>query len=143
MEPKQHFPDCGTKIGSLHSVGCDVEICPRCGGQAIGCLCIYDVNGMDSTSLEEDTLDIYENGPTEAMCAKWDNEWGKRRIAWDGYWPGKLDAALLGFWCKMVPGKGWVTCEKDDPEATEDLNRLVMKTDWDADTQRHVLSKWK
>jgi len=34
--------DCGVKRGAIHQVGCDLEPCPRCGGQAITCDCFYD-----------------------------------------------------------------------------------------------------
>jgi hypothetical protein len=34
--------DCGIPDGALHHPGCDVERCPKCHGQAIGCGCDDD-----------------------------------------------------------------------------------------------------
>jgi hypothetical protein len=31
--------DCNVKYGQLHHPGCDMERCPRCGGQVISCCC--------------------------------------------------------------------------------------------------------
>lgn len=38
--------DCAVVKGQLHVLGCDVERCPRCGGQVISCGCPYE--GDDS-----------------------------------------------------------------------------------------------
>ncbi len=130
--------DCGAKPGEMHIPGCDTERCPRCGMQAISCGCIYEVNGMNRNMLEEEHPDIYNNGATEAMCEKFDAEWGSRRQPWTGIWPGVEECRENDLWCKMVDGKGWVQCSKDDPDASEDLNRLVMVCEWDVNLQKFV-----
>ena len=37
-----HCPDCAVAKGQYHVPGCDIERCPRCGGQVIGCYCCED-----------------------------------------------------------------------------------------------------
>jgi len=34
--------DCNIKHGGFHHPGCDVEECPKCGGQLITCGCLDD-----------------------------------------------------------------------------------------------------
>ena len=37
--PWEMCHDCGAKLGRYHHANCDVEQCPICGGQLIGCNC--------------------------------------------------------------------------------------------------------
>ena len=37
--PRESCHDCGAKVGHYHHANCDVEQCPVCGGQLIGCDC--------------------------------------------------------------------------------------------------------
>jgi hypothetical protein len=131
--------DCGAMPGELHQQGCDVERCPRCGCQMISCDCVYEVNGIDPATMEEDHPEVYANGPAPEMYAKWDAEWGPRRLPWTGEWPGDADAIALGWYARMVPGvTGWYPCGKDDPGAMPDLTRLMTEGRWDADRGRWI-----
>lgn len=40
--------DCGVPPDSLHHPGCDMEVCPQCKGQAIGCDCQDDYNRVQA-----------------------------------------------------------------------------------------------
>jgi len=132
--------DCGAKPGEHHEYGCDTEQCAMCGGQAISCGCIYEVNGMNQSHLREEHPDIYHNGPTDEMYDIWDKKWGAKRLPWTGRWPGEVECQKFGWYAKLIPGQGWVTCSKDDPEATPDLNRLHATAKWDIDLQKFVLT---
>ena len=70
------------------------------------------------------------------MYVRWDTEWGSRRMPWTGEHPGAAECREFGWYSKFVPDKGWVECSPDDPEATEDLNRLSRKATWDQGRQR-------
>jgi len=39
--PLASCPDCGAAEGQLHVPGCDVEVCPACGGRVVSCDCPY------------------------------------------------------------------------------------------------------
>ncbi len=47
----QRCHDCGAKPGFYHHPGCDVEECPGCGGQLIGCECL--ASDEDEDGIEE------------------------------------------------------------------------------------------
>lgn len=39
-DPDQRCHDCRAPAGGKHHPGCDMERCPRCGGQLISCGCL-------------------------------------------------------------------------------------------------------
>lgn len=40
IKGKHQCHDCGVSVGNYHHPGCDMEICPQCGGQLISCGCL-------------------------------------------------------------------------------------------------------
>ena len=55
-------PDCGARVGEKHKDGCDVERCPHCGGQALGCV------GFDPSDPRRQPWD--GKWPGEADCER-------------------------------------------------------------------------
>jgi hypothetical protein len=47
--------------GGLHHLGCDMQICPCCGGQLLSCGCRFDEDGPDDD--DEPFLDVVWDGP--------------------------------------------------------------------------------
>ena len=124
---------CGAVPGALHESGCDMERCVLCGMQAICCDCIYELCGMYLAKLETEHPSVYGEGPTDTMWEVYEAEVSRHggRLAWEGEYPGCAACREFGLWWRMVPGKGWVECERDHPDATEDLNRLHRVARWD------------
>lgn len=62
----------------------------------------------------------------------------RKRQQWTGYWPFTDVCRKFNLWSKMTE-KGWTPCDKDDPEAGEDLNTLYEKYRWDPKKQEWYL----
>ncbi len=126
MNAPNTCPDCGVDPGQFHHLGCDVERCNLCGAQAISCMCVYEVNGMDPLTLQQTHPDVYTQGPTETMEAIFDARVAASggRGPWTGQWPGKAECIEFGWFSKWVEGQGWVRCDADDPNSGPNLNRL-------------------
>jgi len=52
LEPEVRCHDCGVAAGGFHHVGCDMEICPRCGGQFLGCSCFLNTASTKNTAIK-------------------------------------------------------------------------------------------
>jgi hypothetical protein len=61
------------------------------------------------------------------------------RMPWSGLWPGVLECREFGWYARLVPGSGWVSCDAAEPGATEDLNRLHVEATWDRWQKRFVI----
>jgi len=66
--------DCNAGLGKLHHPGCDVERCPRCGGQQITCPC--DPMQLSITR----NIDFLNKGlkEKEKKTEEWEERWHKR-----------------------------------------------------------------
>src|SRR5215471_6528890 len=99
MNNLTNCPSCEARVGQLHRLGCDIELCPYCGGRLLYCV-HSNVYRSDQPVHEE-------------------------RLAWIGEWPGARECREFGWWAKPDPaGPGYVPCGPDDPEARPDRLRL-------------------
>lgn len=61
------------------------------------------------------------------------------RLPWAGEWPGVMECREFGWYSKLVPGRGRVSCDKDEDGASEDLNRLARDAVWSKEHGRFIL----
>jgi hypothetical protein len=124
-------PSCKSGPGDLHLSGCDLETCALCGGQMIACGC----NAHTDDYVREVTKlggRLPWAGDTQgvAECVEWG--WYASR----GFRP--LSNASSGTVAEMV--ESWIPCERTDPGAVPDLNRLATEARWDRKQRRFVKS---
>lgn len=88
-----------------------------------------------------DVARCYECGGQALSC---DCPPTTRVSVWHGGWHGKLECREYGLWCKWDNENcTWVRCQKDDSEATEDLNTLYELGTWNKEKQRIVIEDYK
>jgi hypothetical protein len=103
MEEKRCH-DCNREEGEIHSLGCDMESCPWCGGQLISCHCVYEKLNIDCSPGTW----AYENGITKEQETVWEELLEKEgRIPYIR-WPN-LCAYCGELWPElfMVPDEEW------------------------------------
>lgn len=98
--------------------------------------------GVNPGELHNDWCDVERcpNCGGQLISCVCEGDFVKARLPWTGEWPGVMECREFGWYSKMVAGKGWVRCKKDDPGATEDLNRLEKEAKWNKEQGRFVLS---
>ena len=65
----------------------------------------------------------------------------EQRLPWTGEWPGVVECREFGWYSKMIPGRGWVPCEKHEPGSHENLNRLHVDAVWSKEQGRFILPR--
>ena len=62
-------------------------------------------------------------------------------LPWTGEWPDVAECRNLGWYAKLVPGKGWMTCQAEDENAVPDLNRFYTQAVWDPYKKSFILNR--
>jgi len=59
--------DCNIQEGGFHHVGCDMELCPRCGGQFLGCSCFVSKEEIHNTKKMKKIIITPEHNYWQAL----------------------------------------------------------------------------
>jgi hypothetical protein len=83
-------------------------------------------------TLETEHPDVFNEGPNDALYAVFDAEVDRYggKLPWTGEYPGCEACRQFDLWCRWQDGNGWVACDREHPEAREDLNRLHQVARW-------------
>lgn len=121
--------DCGVDPNNFHINGCDVERCPNCGRQSISCDC-------------EDSETVFEDSQDNSFSFRvFNRDISRKRLKWSGEWPGEKECREFGWYSKFIEFKGWVRCDKDDPGASGDLNRLAVEAEWNSEKGKYQIKQ--
>jgi len=60
-DPELRCHDCNVATGGFHHLNCDMERCPRCSGQFLGCSCFIDGNQVDTQKVKKNVLEDMKN----------------------------------------------------------------------------------
>lgn len=125
--------DCRVRPGEPHQDGCDVARCMWTGTQRLQCVgglaaeCCRVLRDAGHGGLADELAHYLDLDDPAHNCGE---------DIWTGVWPGKEDAAALGWYSYFGPP--WTRCSPDHPLASPDLNRLATEARWDREAKRWV-----
>lgn len=115
----KNCPDCNVPVLHNHKYGCDSERCPSCGGQAM--MCLETRNNRDFCTKTGEYVDK------------------KDLIPWTGESFGVRECREYNLYCYWdEANKKWIQCDKNHPQAMNDLNTLLKTCTWNKKLKRFV-----